>query len=275
MSEIIKIKKAAMSNNIKELNSLLSLYNNIEEELSYFYEIEDVLSYVAENGFTDVLITLFNKLDHSFFNSIKILLKNKKEDIKGIEDAFYMACINGHEEIAELIINEPNINLSLNGYGALIQAVENNSVFIFNLIVNHKTFIEDNNINQEYRDDTKYQKIQNSLSDCLYVATKYDLEHFCHLILKEYKNKTYGHLDISIHKAAFFNSVNILKTLLSNKKIDPTFGENKAITSAFNKKNNNAVALLWKDERVKNTLKKDNIDLYNFLKIENNITNFI
>ena len=80
--------------------------------------------------------------------------------------------------------------------------------------------------------------------------------------------------DIILHKFdyRFFlsfsssnNLLDIVELLLKNKNVNPADSSNEAITFACISGNYNAIALLWNDIRVKNTLKIDNLMLYNKL----------
>ena len=57
----------------------------------------------------------------------------------------------------------------------------------------------------------------------------------------------------------------IVKILLKDDRVDPAWTKNYAITAAYDNKHFDIVNLLWKDQRVKNTLQKDDINLYNEL----------
>ena len=73
------------------------------------------------------------------------------------------------------------------------------------------------------------------------------------------------------------NDINKVKILLKNKKVDPSEYNNLAIRTAAYKGYFDIVNLLWNDKRVKNTLKKDNLPLYNQLikeDIKNKVIKF-
>ena len=63
--------------------------------------------------------------------------------------------------------------------------------------------------------------------------------------------------------AACFGRCEIIKILLENPKIDPSYSNNYAIVAANAEEDyTDAVKLLWEDKRVYNTLKKDDYELY-------------
>ena len=82
----------------------------------------------------------------------------------------------------------------------------------------------------------------------------------------------------AIALASYYGHIEIVKLLLNDPRVDPSFDNNYAISLSYNYNDSNHVSynndnnnpyiveLLWKDERVKNTLKKDNLELYNKLK---------
>jgi hypothetical protein len=70
----------------------------------------------------------------------------------------------------------------------------------------------------------------------------------------------------------------ILKLLLTDKRVDPTVFNNQAIIIAYQKGYTNIILLLWKNKNVKELLKKEHNELYNFIKkhiIQEEITNKI
>ena len=73
-------------------------------------------------------------------------------------------------------------------------------------------------------------------------------------------------------RSIFFNKILYVKNLLKNKKVDPSYDDNWAIIFSSKKRLTDIVKLLWEDQIIKNTLKNDNIELYNKL-IQQDITN--
>ena len=70
---------------------------------------------------------------------------------------------------------------------------------------------------------------------------------------------------------------NIVKFLLKDKRVDPSKDYNGSISLAYRYKYYDIVELLWKDKRVKNTLQKDKLKLYNELILKESkikISNF-
>lgn len=67
---------------------------------------------------------------------------------------------------------------------------------------------------------------------------------------------------------------NIVELLLIDNRIDPSDYDNYYIKFAFNKQYSNIVDLLWQNQRVKDTLKNNDINFYNALIQKNKIKNF-
>lgn len=80
--------------------------------------------------------------------------------------------------------------------------------------------------------------------------------------------------NISIIKASELGHLEIVKLFLNDKRINPSDKLNSAITFAFKNKHFNIVNILWQDQRIKNSLEKDNKELYNNLIFQDNIENF-
>ncbi len=80
--------------------------------------------------------------------------------------------------------------------------------------------------------------------------------------------------NIAIIKASELGYLDIVKLFLNDKRVNPSDKLNSAITFAFKNKHFNIVNLLWQDQRIKNSLEKDNKELYNNLIFQDNIENF-
>tara|TARA_Y100000034_G_scaffold99524_1_gene122299 strand:- start:350 stop:610 length:261 start_codon:yes stop_codon:yes gene_type:complete len=61
------------------------------------------------------------------------------------------------------------------------------------------------------------------------------------------------------------NDINNVKLLLNDKRVDPSDRNNWAIRFAFKNKHFDIVNLLWQDQRIKNSLKNHDEELYNQL----------
>ena len=85
------------------------------------------------------------------------------------------------------------------------------------------------------------------------------------LLLKDKIFKPYRFRSKAIQHAAFNGFIPMIKLLLSDKCLNPSLNDNYAIIVAYKKDHNEIVELLWQNKRVKDTLKKDNLDLYNKL----------
>ena len=73
------------------------------------------------------------------------------------------------------------------------------------------------------------------------------------------------------------NQIGSIKVLLCSNVYLPANNNNYAIYKAFSQKKNDIVDLLWNDNRVKNTLKSDRPDIYEFLftkDLKNKISEF-
>ncbi len=74
------------------------------------------------------------------------------------------------------------------------------------------------------------------------------------------------------------NNIENIIFFLNNSRFNPATNRNNGIRMAADNELYNIVNLLWQDQRVKNTLKIDDIDLYNELiqkdKIKNKVESF-
>ena len=62
-----------------------------------------------------------------------------------------------------------------------------------------------------------------------------------------------------------FGHEQIVDLLLKDKRVDPSDHRNCSIRHSYEHKHKKITQLLWKDQRVKNTLMKDDLELYNKL----------
>jgi ankyrin repeat protein len=113
------------------------------------------------------------------------------------------------------------------------------------------------------------------------IAAEYGHFEITELLLKYKAFNPSKNNNWAIRYAAKNGHTNIVSILLKDKRVNPTDNKNWAIRSAFcNTEYNNGnyiVDLLWKDKRVKKTLKKDDIDCYNELNnkyLSENINGF-
>jgi ankyrin repeat protein len=92
-----------------------------------------------------------------------------------------------------------------------------------------------------------------------------------------YKNKkiTIKDLNLAFCEASKHGRIEIIKLLLIDPKINPTYLNNWSIIKAHNNYHLNVLQLLWQDTRVKNTLKKDCKDLYDKITKEELKANII
>ena len=78
-------------------------------------------------------------------------------------------------------------------------------------------------------------------------------------------------------KASRHGHINIVELLLNDSRVNPSDDENGAIEAASHEGRNEVIELLWQDKRVKNTLQRDCIDLYNKLmkqEVKNKVNEF-
>jgi ankyrin repeat protein len=110
-----------------------------------------------------------------------------------------------------------------------------------------------------------------------YATEKGHLEIF-KLLLNDNRIKTRDIYDnFIIQHAALNGQLDIMKLLLNDLRVNPANRINSTIEHAFNNKFNLIVNLLWKDKRVKDTLEKDNLRIYNSLivkDIKNKVSKF-
>jgi hypothetical protein len=72
--------------------------------------------------------------------------------------------------------------------------------------------------------------------------------------------------EYELFKLARLYDIGIMQVLLQNENFNPSMHSNELIRKAFNKGHHEILDMLWKDERIKNTLKNDRELLYNKLK---------
>ena len=97
------------------------------------------------------------------------------------------------------------------------------------------------------------------------------------LLIENGADPSYGGKNDLIKNSSVAGNIDIVSYLLSDERVDPTSEENYAITFAHKREYIDIVKLLWNDKRVKNTLKKDNLPLYNQLikeDIKNKVIKF-
>ena len=75
--------------------------------------------------------------------------------------------------------------------------------------------------------------------------------------------------NFAIQLASQNGHIDIVKLLLKDKRVDPSHDNNYIIRFAYNEGYLDIVNLLWQDQRVKNSLKNHNEELYNQLVKQN------
>jgi hypothetical protein len=194
-------------------------------------------------------------------NKVKIIMISKilnKYNIYKLKKAI----INNKLNEIKIILKDKNIDVSFEDNWAINNAVNNNSIEIVELLLEHSTF--------------------NALDNLLplnIASTKGYVE-----IIKLFIND--GRIITSSSNYSLLNSVenghfDIVEILLKSKNIDPTHNENHAIELALKNKEYDIVGLLWNDTRVRKTLSKDFPELNDLLstyqikkKIKNTIKDF-
>jgi ankyrin repeat protein len=96
-------------------------------------------------------------------------------------------------------------------------------------------------------------------------------------LLKDKRVNPSEDYNLTIRDAAEHGHFDIVELLLNDSRIDPSDFSNDAIYYASKNGHNEILKTLWKQQRVKNTLKKDHYKLHNELikkDIKNKIEHF-
>jgi hypothetical protein len=96
-------------------------------------------------------------------------------------------------------------------------------------------------------------------------AVKFNNLSEVELLLKNKSLDDYKKRSKALQHSSFMGLIEMTELLLSDELINPALNKNYAINVSYIKGYKHIIALLWNDQRVKNTLKNDNLELYNLL----------
>ena len=162
---------------------------------------------------------------------LKLLIDSGKVDYYDFDWTIKTACLNGHFDIVKLLFDDPKINIYAEDHWAIKMATSNGHFDIIKLLL------------------TKYT------------------------VPKIIKSDIFAY-------SAFYGHFHIFKYLINKYTLDPSQNENSAIIETFHRyiKSNESqkieelkihhkeiIESLWNDKRVKNTLNKDNKEVYKIL----------
>ena len=140
-----------------------------------------------------------------------------------------------------------------------------------------KKAIEENNLElvnsllQEGRIDP-----EDNRNEALRIAAKYGYVDIVKLLFKVGVKAIYSD-NCAIRIASFYGNITLVEFLLKEPKVDPTDCVNESLSYAYKNGYIEIVELLWNDQRIKNTLKNDNMELYNTLMqqdVKNKVSEF-
>jgi ankyrin repeat protein len=97
------------------------------------------------------------------------------------------------------------------------------------------------------------------------VAAEYGYTEILTLLLNDNRVDPSDYEDDAFRYAAEKGHLDIAKILLKDKRVDPKSCNNWAITKAMSNKHLEVVEFLWNLDLIKNTLQKDDLELYNKL----------
>ena len=158
-------------------------------------------------------------------------------------------------------LSDPDIDPSFDNNWAILYAAKNGYTYIVELLLNNE------NIN--FFDENLVWVIKHP-------SQNGDIETIKAII----NNKRFDiteHIASGIISAAENGYVDIVELFLSDDRLNPLQSHSWAITQANKLKHYNVVTLLWRKTNVKDTLKNDNINLYNKLiqeDIQNKVSKF-
>ena len=120
------------------------------------------------------------------------------------------------------------------------------------------------------------------LDEALIKACEYGSVDIVKILLKDERIAPDEGWNYALRIASKYGNLDVIKLLLKDKRVDPSDASNWAISQSdeftIDKLTRNSIVLLlWKDSRVKNTLKNDDLLLYNKLikqDIQNKISEF-
>ena len=131
------------------------------------------------------------------------------------------------------------------------EAIENNDIKTIQLL------LKDKNVEPNFFDNY-----------AICYASKKGYFKVVKLLLNEPSVCPAGDNNYSIRYASKNGHINLVKLLLKDERVNPAAGFNFAICKSYKNQHINIVNLLWQNKKIKNTLKKDNLELYNTLTQE-------
>jgi hypothetical protein len=114
-------------------------------------------------------------------------------------------------------------------------------------------------------------------SDCLRTASKEGYIEIVTLLLNDKRADPTSLNHYSVVFSAINGHLDILTLLLSDSRVNPSNYQNMPIIESYNFKQYESINILWQNNKVKDSLKNDNLFLYNKLiksDIKNKINNF-
>lgn len=268
--------KEIENNNIEVLRNLI-LKNKLEKK-----SLTKILNIASTNGYLKILVLVKKYFYLEFVNNINLILINlsinnhntivkyfinkknidfKKENIKINADFLTFCAKNGNLDLVKSIINNSNFsnNTSNNYYNdAVLQAAEKNQPHVVSYILS--------------KGNIHFNFVANRI--LMYFARYGDLE-MCKKIVYHKEQSLFSH-EPFIYGCDSGN-YDVSNFLFNTGLFDPSCLNNTSIINAFEKKDERLVRLLFSDERVKDTLRENSIEAYNYAKkfdIEDKINNF-
>ena len=211
-------------------------------------------------------------------------LDTKLRDIE--QHPLLIACKYNHLELTRLLLNYVTTydrKIILNK--SLMNSIVNKNLEIIEILLTETDFNFKNGIMYNFLESAavtanfdvfkrifKEQQLH-SEDHCLEYAAKYGSYDICNFIIKnKYHSKKITNSDfISEIPQDWFE---ILKIIIENTDINPAAYDNKAIKSAYNKKNMKVFNLLYKQKDVREKISKFDLKLYKQFIVSYNINGF-
>ena len=204
---------------------------------------------------------------------------------------------NNLKEVKEIIKN--NMISEEFGLTCLEAIVENNSFEILDFFIKNKIIITRDENNDFYIDDNCdnfIKAIQLEFIETINVFLKYNPDYplfhnhtpfnvaceqnnteIVKLFLKNKKLNVSTASNFAFRHSASCGSFDIVKLLLEDFSVNPLSFTNEAIQMAYKNEHFDIVSYLWENKRVKDTLQKDDLSLYNILitkEVKEKVGNF-
>jgi hypothetical protein len=293
IEKVIIINKLIKQNDLKSIKNIISNISNIQlYNIRYFNES---LTYSCENSHNEIVIYFIKLFENKSFNEhnfltissynnnvelVTFLLKQEnyiKSEIS-ISESFCNAVSNSHKDIFYLLCNHKLLNLSLHSYKEIINSSINNDLYILKFIIESK----------RYKFDVKDKtiKIIDALTTGIINASLFNSLEALKYLLLEYKRiesqidsfyiKDNKSINTAVMNTVIYNNFDCYKLLINSniKLINPSYNKNEASKIAFVKNHTKFLLLLWKDNKVKESLEYDLPEVYKNIQIIKNIDNF-